>query len=263
MCTSLARQAILVETCAWNSFQLQDTDALCCQISCCCLPVQRLGHLRAPCPRRVPIGACLGNYIACRLCRVLDGSLFCSHTRGRGLTFTSAHVLVRAPVDGPGFPPTDQRDHTQCAVRALVPTLAVCPPHVCHRQRDWAVSLGWHMQQDMGISKAPPHPGAPFPLTHAVHVRKPRYKKSAIVSPETWLSFVSVTTRVFRPAGRILHSGVTKIITEFTKVLFHVIAVRDLPLWFHSANKHPALHKITHGSGESALSLFVKHSIPL
>ena len=54
ICTSLARQATLVETCAWNSFQPQDVDALCCQISSCCLPVQRLGHLRAPCPRRVP-----------------------------------------------------------------------------------------------------------------------------------------------------------------------------------------------------------------
>ena len=134
MCTSLARQAILVETCAWNSFQLQDTDALCCQISCCCLPVQRLGHLRAPCPRRVPIGACLGNYIACRLCRVLDGSLFRSHTRGRGLTFTSAHVLVRAPVDGPGFPPTDiSGPHSVCrpcsrAHFGRVPTACVSSP---------------------------------------------------------------------------------------------------------------------------------------
>ena len=47
-------------------------------------------------------------------------------------------------------------------------------------------------------------------------------KKLAIVSPETQLPLVSVTTRVFRPAGRILHSGVTK---KSTKHLFHVIAV--------------------------------------
>ena len=52
-----------------------------------------------------------------------------------------------------------------------MPTLAVQPPHVCHHQRDWAVSIGSHMQQDMGISQAPPHPGAPFPFD-IVQVRK-------------------------------------------------------------------------------------------
>ena len=45
-----------------------------------------------------------------------------------------------------------------------MPTVAVQPPHVCHRQRDWAVSIGSHMQQDMDMSKAPPHLGAPFAL---------------------------------------------------------------------------------------------------
>ena len=35
------------------------------------------------------------------------------------------------PIDEPGFPPTDIRDHTKCAVRALMPTLASSPPHVC------------------------------------------------------------------------------------------------------------------------------------
>ena len=45
--------------------------------------------------------------------------------RGRGLTFTSPHVLVRAPIDGSGFPPTDGEDHTQREVRALVPSWAV------------------------------------------------------------------------------------------------------------------------------------------
>ena len=51
-------------------------------------------------------------------------SLF-TFTRGRGLTLTSARVLVRAHVDGPDFPPTDTVDHTLCAIRALVPTLAM------------------------------------------------------------------------------------------------------------------------------------------
>ena len=53
-----------------------------------------------------------------------------------------------------------------CVSRALVPTLAVQPPHVCHRQRDWAVSIGSHMQQDVDISPAPPQLGAPLPLRH-------------------------------------------------------------------------------------------------
>ena len=63
------------------------------------------------------------------LCFVF-GVLF---TRGRGLTFTSARVLVRAPVNGPGRTPTDAKDHTQCAVRA--PTHTSSP-------RDWAVTTG-------------------------------------------------------------------------------------------------------------------------
>ena len=35
-------------------------------------------------------------------------------TRGRGLAFTSAHLLVRAPIDGPGSQPTDIGDHSVC-----------------------------------------------------------------------------------------------------------------------------------------------------
>ena len=81
------------------------------------------------------------------------------------------------------------------------------------------------MQQGMDISKAPPHPAERFlPLAFfdPVHLRKPRYKKFPTVSPETQLSFVIVTTRVFGPARRILHSGVTK---NNSKNMFHVITV--------------------------------------
>ena len=85
MCASIARQAILVETCAWNSFQLQDMDALCSQISCCCLPVQRLGHLRAPCPRRVPRGAYLGNISRVVFVVFLTGACFV-RTQGVGVS---------------------------------------------------------------------------------------------------------------------------------------------------------------------------------
>ena len=68
--------------------------------------------------------------------------------------------------------------------------------------RDWAVSIGSHMQHDIDMSKGPPHLGALFPVFDTVHVRKRRSPKMAISSPETPLSFVSVATRFFRPAGR-------------------------------------------------------------
>ena len=63
----------------------------------------------------------------------LSSRLF-TFTTGRGLTLTSARVLVRAHVDGPRSQPTDALDHTSRVSRALVPTLSVLPPHVCHRQ---------------------------------------------------------------------------------------------------------------------------------
>ena len=111
----------------------------------------------------------------------LDSSsrLFTLSQRGRGLTFVFAHIFVRAHVYGPGSQPTDALDHTSCVSRALMPTLAVQPPHVCHRQRDWAVSMSSHMQQDMDISKAPPALRS-FCL-NAVHVRKPRSQTLAII----------------------------------------------------------------------------------
>ena len=60
----------------------------------------------------------------------------------------------------------------------------------CHRQKDSAAPIGSQMQQDMDIFLRRLHIlGAPLPLSFTVHLRKPRYKKLAIVSPETWLSF--------------------------------------------------------------------------
>ena len=113
--------------------------------------------------------------------------------------------LFRAPVDGPGSQPTDIRNHTKCVSRALVPTLAVYPPHVCHRQRDRAVSMGSHMQQDMGISSAPPHLSAPIPMVEHRSLQKTTIKKMAILPPETQLSSESVPARVFCPAGRHMY----------------------------------------------------------
>ena len=130
------------------------------------------------------------------------------------LTFTSARDLVRALVDGPGSQPTDIWNHTQCAARALTPR----PPHVCHRQKDWAVSVGSHMQQDMDFSWAPPHLGAPIPLFEYRHVRKPRPKKLAIVHPETQLSSARVPTRLFRPAERHMYRIIAGIVVDIPQI---------------------------------------------
>ena len=90
--------------------------------------------------------------------------------------------LCRAPFDGPGLQPTEVRGHTKCVARALVPTLAAKRPHVCHRQRDLAVSIGLHMQQDMDISKPPPHLVAPIPLFECFSRLRSTIQKIAIVS---------------------------------------------------------------------------------
>ena len=100
---------------------------------------------------------CLSSGIY-RVSCILSFSFFlflfaCRFAKGRGLTFTVARVLVRAHVDGLSSQPSDAEDHTLRAARALVPPLALVPPQVCHRQRDWAVSVGSHMQQDMIFRK--------------------------------------------------------------------------------------------------------------
>ena len=69
-------------------------------------------------------------------------------TRRRGLTFTSAHVLVRAPIDGPGS--------------QLTLPLATLPQHVC-RRRDTGLS------PLVSNSHAPPSPNASHPVPGAFH----------------------------------------------------------------------------------------------
>ena len=84
--------------------------------------------------------------------------LACSLAQGVGvLRPLQPASLFRALVDGSG-----SRAHFDRATTACVSS-----------PRDWAVSVGSHMQQDMGISQAPPHPEAPFPWFDAVHFRKP------------------------------------------------------------------------------------------
>ena len=122
----------------------------------------------------------------CRLILSCPGA--CWFTRGRGLSFTSGRVLVRAHVDGPGSQPIDTENHTSCVSRLVLFTTA-CVSSLA----DWAVSIGSHMQ-DMGISEAPPRLAAPSPLFDADHVKKPRSINSELISAET-LSFVSVATR--------------------------------------------------------------------
>ena len=117
-------------------------------------------------------------------------------TKGLGLTFTSAHVLIRALVDGPSSQPTDTMDHIKCVVRALVPILAVSLPHVCvSSPRDWTVATGSHLQQDMDIPQATPEPSVLFitnwTSTLAINVHSIR------------LSSVSVTARIWRPARQL------------------------------------------------------------
>ena len=118
---------------------------------------------------------------------------------GRGLTFTSARVLVRAPIDGPGQQRTDTEDCGE--VRALTPPLTLLPPHVCHRRRDWAVSVGSHMQQDTVISWSPPRPSA---FSCHCSPQRPGTKNGDNVPLDTVVIVVFVSARVLRPAGRLL-----------------------------------------------------------
>ena len=107
-----------------------------------------------------------------------DFCLFVSTTRGRGLTCTSPLILVRAHIDEPGCPSTDTMDHTLCVVRALVPTLAVQPPHVCHRratgQSPWAraCSKRWVFLRRLNIW------ALRFNLRQTVHVTKTTIQKN-------------------------------------------------------------------------------------
>ena len=62
--------------------------------------------------------------------------------QGLGLMLTLASLLEHLSM-GQAFHPQTPRDHTLCDIRAVTPTLAVWPPHVCHRQETG---------QDVGIS---------------------------------------------------------------------------------------------------------------
>ena len=108
----------------------------------------------------------------------------CGSTRGQGLPFTFARVLVRAPTDEPGFQPTDkQRTTLQCVVRALVPTLAVCPPHVCHRRENGLSPLARTCSEKKTFLLAPPHLMRTASFVSQRSLLKTTTQKLAIVSP--------------------------------------------------------------------------------
>ena len=62
---------------------------------------------------------------------------FCLPVRSHGVGVLRSCLpasLCRAPIHGPSSEPTDTKGHTHCVSRALMPTLAVLPRHVCHRR---------------------------------------------------------------------------------------------------------------------------------
>ena len=131
-----------------------------------------------------------------RDCLVLSCSLF---TKGRGLTFTSARVFVRAPVDGTRLATHRHRGPHCGEVRAFTPPSTLLPPRVCHRRRDWAVSIGSHMQQDTVISWSPPRPSA-----SPCHCppQRPGIKKLATICLWIQLPSLSLIQRVvYAPRG--------------------------------------------------------------
>ena len=93
-------------------------------------------------------------------------------TRGRGLTFNFARVLARAPIDEPGFQPTDT-EGPHNAVKSVLscPNVALSPPHVCHRRRTGLSSQGRTCSRRWSFLLAPPHLSAPV-LIWTVHQQK-------------------------------------------------------------------------------------------
>ena len=116
---------------------------------------------------------CACAWVFCCVCSCLT-----VHKGSGGLTFTSARVLVRAPIDGPGCLPNDTRDHT------FVKSVFSCPHEPDdHRMCVIAMRLGYlhklaHAQQDMVISVAPPRPGAHFFLRWHCSPNKRRSPKN-------------------------------------------------------------------------------------
>ena len=122
------------------------------------------------------------NFYVSFLSVVCDCSL-CTFTKGRGLTLAFARVLVRGLTDGPGLQPTGTGDHTKCAVRALLPTLAVGLPHVSHGQETGPSPLARTCSTVWAFLLTPPHIGALLGNFFELLTTETEFQKMAIVCP--------------------------------------------------------------------------------
>ena len=105
--------------------------------------------------------------------------------------------------------PTDAVDHITLRSPCSHAHFRRATPARVSSTRDWAVFIGSHMQQDIGIS---------YLCLISVHFRKPPSKKLSISSLETQLSSASVPTRVFRPARRHMYRIIADIIGDIAKI---------------------------------------------
>ena len=83
-------------------------------------------------------------------------------TRGRCLTFNIARVLARAPIDEPGFQPTNTGGpHNTVKSVLSCPNVALSPPHMCHRRRTGRSSWARTCSRKWSFLLTLPHLGAP------------------------------------------------------------------------------------------------------
>ena len=161
------------------------------------------------------------SFASLSLCLCLSLTAPVCRTKGRGLTFTVARVLVGAHVDGAGSQPTDTENHTFCVVRALMPTLTSSQLHVCHRQ-------------ESGLSLLAPSRSRTWVFLRRLHIlalrvlfdyrsrQKPRSKKLAIISQETSFSFCQCCNACFPPRRGHWHKNTLSPIGSNEKKSFFV-----------------------------------------
>ena len=122
------------------------------------------------------------------------------------------------------------------AWKYVMTTIAAC----VSSPRDWAVSFGSHRQQDVDISKAPPHLGAPLPLFDPVHPENHDTKKWRWF-PLRHSCHLSLLQRVFSaPPGASCTRGVTNKIIHRTcvPVIAVVLSTKVISAGVASATKN-------------------------
>ena len=151
----------------------------------------RLGFQRVP-----PCGFCAllsVSILIYVLCVSFTVTVLVCYTRGRGLMFIFARVLVRALVDGPDSQPIDAEDRTLCAARALMPPLGRLTTACESSPRDWTVPLRGPTLQNPTL-EAPPlgphplglHPRPSFPRPPKISLFFPSPATSFILSSLSW-----------------------------------------------------------------------------